>query len=129
MTRKILGGTATVAVLVIVAACFSEHGATTPGTSCTIGLDPSQYGSTIVAIQDFLFLPTPIHVRAGGKVTWLNCEATSGLAHTATADGGAWDSNVLAPGSSFTFTFPAAGTFAYHCDIHPSMIAAVIVDP
>ena len=68
-------------------------------------------------------------MRAGGKVTWLNCEATSGLAHTATADGGAWDSNVLAPGSSFTFTFPAAGTFAYHCDIHPSMIAAVIVDP
>ena len=115
--------------LAVVAACFSEHGATTPtGTSCTIGLDSSQYGSTIVAIQDFLFLPTPAHVRAGGKITWLNCEPGT-LAHTTTADGGTWDSNVLASGQTFTFTFPTAGTFAYHCDIHPSMTAAIIVDP
>lgn len=130
MPRQILSGATVLAAVVVVAACFSEHGTTTPtSASCSIGLDSSQYGSTIVAIQDFLFLPTPIHVRAGGKVTWLNCEPASTLAHTTTADGGAWDSNVLAAGATYTFEFPTAGTFMYHCAIHPSMTAAVIVDP
>ena len=34
---------------------------------------------------------------------------------------------MLQPGQSFTFTFAQAGTFPYHCDIHPTMTATITV--
>jgi plastocyanin len=34
----------------------------------------------------------------------------------------------LAQDASFVRTFPSAGTFPYHCAIHPSMKATVIVE-
>jgi hypothetical protein len=44
-----------------------------------------------------------------------------------TADGGAFDSGNLATGQTFSQTFSAAGTFAYHCNIHPQMTGTVTV--
>jgi plastocyanin len=48
-------------------------------------------------------------------------------AHTSTSDNGAWDSALLAPGASFSRTFQTAGTFPYHCTIHPNMVGTVTV--
>jgi plastocyanin len=31
------------------------------------------------------------------------------------------------PGGRFTFTFQNAGTFRYHCTIHPGMVGTVVV--
>jgi plastocyanin len=131
MISKICAGMAGLALVISAAACFSERGnATGPSAgACNVNLDPSQFGSTIIAIRSFLFQPTPVHVKAGNKVTWLNCEPAGTLSHTSTADGGAWASGLLDPGSTFTFVTATPGTFAYHCDVHPSMIAQVIVDP
>jgi predicted lipoprotein with Yx(FWY)xxD motif len=48
--------------------------------------------------------------------------------HTVTSDTGAWpDSGSLAPNQTFSHTFAKAGTYAYHCAIHPSMTAKVNV--
>ena len=131
MISKICAGMAGLALMISAAACFSERGNLTgpAGGACNVTLDPTQFGSTIIAIRDFLFQPTPVHVKAGNKVTWLNCDAAAALSHTTTADAGAWASPLLAPGSTYTFLFPAAGTFAYHCDVHPSMVGQLIVDP
>ncbi|HEY7683603.1 MAG TPA: plastocyanin/azurin family copper-binding protein [Gemmatimonadales bacterium] len=115
--------------LTLLGACFSERGGTSASSGgCDLSLDPSQYGSTIIAIQNFAFNPTPAHVKAGGKVTWVNCEA-GGVAHTTTSNGAVWDSNLLNEGVTYTFTFPSAGSFDYHCTVHPSMVAQLIVDP
>jgi plastocyanin len=117
-------------LVMLAAACFSAHSATGPATgSCTIVLDPPQYGATIVAIQNFAFDPTPVHIKAGAKVSWLNCEPAGTPSHTTTADGGAWDSGLLAPGKTFTVTLATVGTYAYHCSTHPFMTAQVVVDP
>jgi plastocyanin len=70
------------------------------------------------------YAPNPINVAVGGTVTWTNNDNT---AHTSTADGGAWNSGTIAPGASFSRTFPAAGTFPYHCTIHPGMVGTVTV--
>ncbi|MCX6021107.1 MAG: hypothetical protein NTZ05_05155 [Chloroflexi bacterium] len=35
------------------------------------------------------------------------------MAHTATADGGLWNSGVVAPGQSFGYVFTPLGTFTY----------------
>ena len=44
------------------------------------------------------------------------------------ADNGEFDSGTLAQGDEFSETFGTAGTFAYHCTIHPSMTGTVTVE-
>jgi plastocyanin len=130
MIRRLVGGLSMLGVIALAAACFSERSATGPSVgSCSVTLDPAQFGSTIVAIRNFAFTPTPVHVRTGGTVTWVNCEPAGTPSHTTTADGGAWGSPLLDPGLTYTATFNTAGTFTYHCEPHPSMTASVIVDP
>jgi plastocyanin len=51
------------------------------------------------------------------------------MSHTVTGDNGGPSSQPLATGQSYSFTFNTAGTFAYHCSIHPSMTGMVIVTP
>jgi plastocyanin len=110
----------------ILAGCFSEHEAptTTEGT-CSIELGEDIPGSTIVVIRQFTFGPIEVRVRAGERVTWINCDQDS---HTSTADGGQWASPLLAPGEGFTQTFSTPGDFPYHCEPHPFMTARVVVE-
>jgi plastocyanin len=118
------------ALLLAAAACFSERSQTTgPSGSCTAALDPSQYGSTVIAASGFSFNPVTVRTTVGGKVTWLNCEPAGTPAHTTTADGGAWGSSPLDPGMTYTFTFSTPGTYEYHCEPHPFMTATVEVLP
>jgi len=71
------------------------------------------------------FSPNPIQITAGSTVTWTN---STGPRHTATSDTGAWTTGNIAPGgTSAAVAFPTAGTFPYHCAIHPSMTGTVIV--
>ncbi len=76
-----------------------------------------------IPIADFAYPPATT-VDVGDSVTWNN---TSGVAHTATADGGAFDTGNIADGASASVTFDAAGTFPYHCAIHPAMTGSIVV--
>jgi plastocyanin len=82
--------------------------------------------SAKVAMVDFSFQPPTVTVQAGGKVTWQN----QGQApHTATADGGAFDTGTVDSGKlkSETAAFKETGTFPYICEIHPEMQGTVEV--
>jgi plastocyanin len=70
------------------------------------------------------YAPNPVTVPVGGSVTWTNNDTT---AHTSTGDDGTWNSGFINPGSSFTQRFSSAGTFRYHCTIHPGMVGTVTV--
>src|SRR2546429_9871737 len=71
------------------------------------------------------FSPNPIRITVGSTVTWTN---NTGPTHTASSDTGAWTTGNIAPGgTSAAVAFPTAGTFPYHCAIHPSMTGTVIV--
>jgi plastocyanin len=110
----------------LLAGCFSEHeAATAVAGECTIELNEAFPGSTVVVIQRFAFGPADVRVRAGERVTWLNCDED---VHTSTADGSEWASPLLQPGEAFTQTFATAGEFPYHCDPHPFMTGRVIVE-
>ena len=89
---------------------------------------PAQAASQ-VTIQDFSFSPTPITVAQGGSVQWHNVTGATEHTHTSTSDiAGLWDTGTLAPGTtSGAVAFKAAGVFAYHCKIHPSMHGKVRV--
>jgi plastocyanin len=81
-------------------------------------------GGTAVAIDDFAFSPATLKVKVGQKVTWTNKQ--QGVTHTVTADGGTFD-HPMPSGAIFSFAFAKAGSFAYHCTIHPSMHATIVV--
>jgi plastocyanin len=77
-----------------------------------------------VSIKNMAFSPASMSVSAGATITWTNNDA---IAHTVTADDGSFDSGNIPPGSKYSKVFSTAGTFAYHCTIHPMMIATVTV--
>lgn len=81
-------------------------------------------GGNSVSVANFSFSPASVTVKVGTKVTWKNNDSVT---HTVTADQGAFDSGDLPPGQSFSFTFTKAGTYSYHCNIHPSMTATIVV--
>ena len=84
------------------------------------------YADASVSIIDFDFSPGTVTISVGEAVTWTN---NGDAPHTTTADGGAWDSGTLNPGQSFTHGFAAAGSFPYHCNIHPNMVGTITVTP
>ena len=77
-----------------------------------------------VSIQGFAFSPGSLTVSVGDTVTWTNGD---GANHTATADDGSFDTGTIASGASKSATFLSAGTFGYHCSIHRSMTATIVV--
>ena len=120
--------TAIVLISLGIAACVSERATSNVTVSTATCSAPSNAaGATLIFIRDFTFQPASVRVKAGGTVAWVNCEPTA-IPHTSTSDGGVWNSASLAPAASFIRNFPTAGSFPYHCAIHPSMKATVIVE-
>ena len=84
-------------------------------------------GTAYVVIKNFSFIPSNVKIKKGTKVIWVNNDTTT---HTIVADAGTgvgMNSDKLTPGDSYAYTFPNAGTFTYHCGLHPSMIGTVTV--
>jgi plastocyanin len=77
-----------------------------------------------VSISGFAFNPATVTVNVGDSVTWTN---NDDVPHTATADNGSFNTGQLGSGDSDSVTFNNAGTFAYHCSVHPSMDGTVVV--
>ncbi len=79
-----------------------------------------------VTINGFAFMPATMTVPVGTRVVWTNQQAQ--VPHTVTSDtAGIFDSGILQTGMTFAFTFNQAGTFAYHCNVHPNMRGTVVV--
>ncbi|MDQ3694926.1 MAG: ScyD/ScyE family protein [Chloroflexota bacterium] len=81
-------------------------------------------GPLTIDIRNFAFNPSTVTVPVGTTVTWTNADT---VAHTASANGGAFNSGNLNPGQSYSHTFAAAGTFDYACLYHPYMTGTIIV--
>ena len=93
-------------------------------TTADAGADDTASGSTVVA-EGFAFeVPGP--VAAGSTVTFEN---EDDVPHTMTADeDDAFDSGRVVGGSQAEVTAPdAAGEYAFHCEVHPSMTATLTV--
>lgn len=77
-----------------------------------------------VQIVEFAYQPDPVVVQAGGKVIWQNQDSAP---HTATADDESWDTGTIEQGKLGSETFKEQGSFAYYCEIHPTMHGTVEV--
>lgn len=113
--QRIAVATVLLVVLVGLVACTGGGGTGGGGTG-------SGTSEVTVSLTNFSFQPSDIQVAVGGTVKFVNNDSTT---HDIVGEG--WDSGQLAPGASFSQTFPTAGTFPIHCSIHPSMTAQVTV--
>jgi len=79
-----------------------------------------------VMIMNFAFAPQNLTINVGDTITWSNHDSAH---HTVTSDPGSAELNSgdLAQDQSYTHTFTTAGTFPYHCDYHPKMLASITV--
>jgi plastocyanin len=75
-----------------------------------------------VSIASFAFSPASLTVKVGQPVTFTNNDSVT---HTSTSN--AWDSGDLEPGASYTFTPQQAGSYTFHCSIHPFMTGTLVV--
>lgn len=96
--------------------------ATTAGSGQAVTITTDSSGN-------FAFSPSTLTIKVGTTVTWTNMTQAS---HTVTSDDGkSFDSGIANPisasGGKYNFTFTRAGTFTYHCQIHPFMKATIIV--
>jgi plastocyanin len=117
-------------VLLLAVACGSDAGgggsppAPAPSApAASSGAAPAGGGST-VEIDNFMFMPGMLTVRAGTTVTWKFDDSTD---HTVTANDNSFNSPPMSGGKTFTHTFTTAGTVAYHCSIHPFMTGTIVV--
>ncbi len=97
----------------------------TPSDSSRTPNPPPAAASVI--IKDFSFSPASLSVAKGTTVRWTNNGPTT---HTVTSNTSLFDSgNIAAPNGTFSYTFSTAGTYAYHCSIHPNMTGTITVTP
>ena len=92
--------------------------------------DKTVFGDTQVYMRDELFSPTRIQVVLGTTVTWTNQDSVPHnvtLSPVVMSSSNNWESELLYPGQSFSYTFTSQGTFQYHCQEHPGMVGVVIV--
>jgi plastocyanin len=69
--------------------------------------------------------PNPTTMKVGQTVAWMNNDSTT---HDATQDASRFATGNIAAGATSTpVTMSAAGTFTYHCSIHPGMVGTLVV--
>ena len=77
-----------------------------------------------VKIDNFIFDPPRLTVKAGTTVTWYNKDD---IPHTVVSTDKEFKSKVLDTDEKFSTTLSKAGTFTYFCSIHPKMTGTVVV--
>jgi plastocyanin len=88
-------------------------------------VDPGQTGDTL------RFDPDELSVAAGTTLLVAN---VGGKPHTLTADDGSFDTGVIDPGAeagrfagkNASVTLNQAGTFRFHCEVHPAVMKGVV---
>lgn len=107
-------------LLMIALACTKQP--TTPGPTPT---DGGLGIKTDVKIKDFAFEPSEVTIPKGTTVIWTNEDSVQ---HIVVSDSGEeLSSGLIDSQGTFTHTFSNAGTYGYHCSIHPSMKGTIIV--
>jgi plastocyanin len=91
------------------------------GGGCTTS---SEAGTVSVGIENFAFAPADVTAAVGETITWTNSDSAP---HTATLDDGACDTGNIAQNASAGLVFDAAGTYPYHCAIHPNMMGTITI--
>ena len=127
MTVKTRVVVCAVVAMVGLAACGGS-GTSSSSASSTAGVAGVNVGAatvTIAATGQLAFTPAMEAVHVGDIVEWSN---TGSVEHTVTFDSQPSLSDPsLQPGANWEVKFTTAGTYQFHCSIHPTMVGTVVV--
>jgi len=84
----------------------------------------SEAAAVTVNIQNFAFDPPEVTAAVGETIGWTNADSAP---HTATTDDGRCDTGNIAQNASAGLVFDAAGTYTYHCSVHPNMTGTITI--
>jgi plastocyanin len=124
---RTLTGALTIAIIVlaiagaIVGASFSSSASST-NSSVSVSLVNGAFNPS--STQHFVPSTITVVIGVNNTVIWTNNDYTI---HTVTSDSSIFDSGLLNNGNSWSYTFTTAGTYSYHCAIHPYMNGTVTV--
>lgn len=131
MSRRLLLALGSSAILAV-AACSSGGSSAAPAdTPATASEAPAAggactttdaAGTVAVTIEGFAYSPGSISASVGDVIAFTNKDAAS---HTATLDDGSCDTGGIAADATGALTFSAAGTYPFHCTIHPDMTGTI----
>lgn len=126
LSARILVGAAAIAGL---AACGGGTSSTSPATSSasagTAGVNLGSPSETIKATDQLKFSPSSTTAHVGDVIQWMN---SGTVTHTVTFDSfPSLSDPSLSPGGTWEVKFNAAGTYAFHCTIHPGMTGTITV--
>ncbi len=77
-----------------------------------------------ISVEDGLEVTPPaVQIDAGMTVTFTNDGL---LVHNVVADDGVFESPLMAPGDSWSTVLDVPGTHAFHCMLHPGLMAGTI---
>lgn len=77
-------------------------------------------------LQNYLFVPNTIHVKAGQTLTIYNDDT---IVHTVAVGDGTIASGFMGTGAAFTMKFDQPGTVPIRCTLHNRMRGTIVVDP
>lgn len=80
-----------------------------------------------VTLHNDTYAPADILVKVGDTVEWVWADGSVPHNIDGASDLGPFDSGAPTTSGMWMFRFKQAGTFQYHCDVHPAMIGTVTV--
>jgi plastocyanin len=132
--RSLIRGLLTLSTALALAACSGGGTATSaPGTTsgpvatsaaapCADSTGTTTVDATVVNFQ----WSQPINAKVGDVITWTNNDTAS---HKVGLDDGscAMSAAIAGGGGKQSLVFTKAGTYAFHCTIHPSMKGTITI--
>jgi plastocyanin len=133
-----------IGILATAAACGGgSSGGNSSNTTPTGPTTPANNNvAATISIVEYSFAPNTTSVKVGSTVQWVN---NGTLPHTTVSDKNVWTSTQLGGGTadayggtsggqSYNYTFNTAGTYSYHCALHPpatypGFVGTIVVTP
>ena len=125
-----------VVVILVLAGCGGDSDLVQPSTRPPHSISIVSRAETKGTLA---FDPNPLTVPVNLLVRWYNDDkaaaggqygGSDGTIHAILADDiVSFSSGNITPGGTFEHTFATAGTYAYHCSIHPTMRGTITVTP
>jgi len=128
--RPLARGIATLAISVALAACSGSGQAATPpapgATTAGSAVCADSTGTTTVDATVGGFQWGPVSAKVGDVITWTNSDSAP---HKLALDDGSctMSGNIAGSGGKASLVFSAAGTYPFHCTIHPTMKGTITI--
>ena len=103
-------------------AATSGPAATTAAAPCADSTDPTTISASVVGNA---WTPADVTAKVGEVITWSNGDT---VPHKVALDDGSCQMSAnIAGGASKSLVFSVAGTFPFHCAVHPTMKGTITI--